>query len=73
MQWPYHATLCGAILALFHQKPEPMPRITPQTELDQLQALIAAQPDGLGIEAIAQALGDSLKRRTLQCRRFACA
>lgn len=45
-----------------------MPRITPQTELDQLLALIAAQPDGLGIEAIAQALGDRLKRRTLQRR-----
>jgi fido (protein-threonine AMPylation protein) len=45
-----------------------MPRITPQTELDQLLALIAAQPDGLGIEAIAQALDDSLKRRTLQRR-----
>jgi hypothetical protein len=45
-----------------------MPRTTPQTELDQLLALIAAQPVGLGIEAIAQALGDSLKRRTLQRR-----
>ncbi len=45
-----------------------MPSITPPTELDQLVALIAAQPDGLGIEAIAQALGDSLKRRTLQRR-----
>jgi fido (protein-threonine AMPylation protein) len=45
-----------------------MPRSTPQTELDQLVALIAAQPEGLGIEAIAQALGDSLKRRTLQRR-----
>ncbi len=31
-------------------------------------ALIAAQPDGLGIDAIAQLLGDSLKRRTLQRR-----
>jgi hypothetical protein len=45
-----------------------MPRTTPQTELDQLLALIAAQPVGLGIEAIAQSLGDSLKRRTLQRR-----
>jgi len=45
-----------------------MPRITPQTELDQLLALIAAQPDGMGIDAIAHALGDSLKRRTLQRR-----
>lgn len=31
-------------------------------------ALIARQPNGLGIEAIAQSLGDSLKRRTLQRR-----
>jgi hypothetical protein len=45
-----------------------MPRITPQTELDQLLALIATQPDGMGIDAIAQALGDSVKRRTLQRR-----
>ncbi|MDO8699767.1 MAG: Fic family protein [Rhodoferax sp.] len=45
-----------------------MPRTTPQTELDHLLALISAQPDGLGIEAIAHALGDSLKRRTLQRR-----
>jgi hypothetical protein len=42
--------------------------MTPQTELDQLLALIAAQPDGLGIDAIAQLLGDSLNRRTLQRR-----
>ena len=45
-----------------------MPRITPQTEPDQLLALISAQHDGMGIEAIATALGDSLKRRTLQRR-----
>lgn len=45
-----------------------MPRITPQTELDQLLALISAQPDGMGIEAIATAQGNSLKRRTLQRR-----
>lgn len=45
-----------------------MPRITPQTELDRLLVLISAQPDGMGIETIAQALGDSLKRRTLQRR-----
>ena len=45
-----------------------MPRITPQTELDQLLALISLQPDGMGIEAIATAQGDSLKRRTLQRR-----
>lgn len=45
-----------------------MPRMTHQAELDQLLALIAAQPDGWGIEAIAQALGDGMKRRTLQRR-----
>ena len=45
-----------------------MPRITPQTELDQLLALVAAQPDGLGIDAITQSLGNSLTRRTLQRR-----
>jgi len=45
-----------------------MPRITPQTELDQLVALIAAQPDGLGIDAITLSQGNSLARRTLQRR-----
>ena len=67
-QYSLRATLSGAILTLFHQKPEPVPRMTPQTELDQLLALIAEQPDGLGIDAIAQLLGDGLKRRTLQRR-----
>jgi hypothetical protein len=42
--------------------------MTPQNELDQLLALLAAQPDGMGIDAIAHALGDGLKRRTLQRR-----
>ena len=45
-----------------------MPQITPQTELDQLLALIAAQPDGMGIDAITQSLGNNLARRTLQRR-----
>ena len=67
-QYFLRASLSGAILALFHQKPDHMPRLKPQTELDQLFALVAAQPDGLGIEAIAKAQGDSLKRRTLQRR-----
>jgi len=49
-------------------KPEHMPRTTPQTELDQLLALIAVQPDGLGIDAITQLLGNSLTCRTLQRR-----
>lgn len=54
-----------------------MPNITPSTqldqldqltELDQLAALIAAQPDGLGIDTIAKLLPLPLPRRTLQRR-----
>ena len=45
-----------------------MPSITPPTELDQLVALIAAQPGGMGIEAIAKLQGNQLTRRTLQRR-----
>jgi len=45
-----------------------MPRATSQTQIDQLLALIAAQPDGLGIDAIHQAQGKHLTRRTLQRR-----
>lgn len=45
-----------------------MPRMTPQTELDQLLALISAQGDGMGVEAIAAALGGGLQRRSLQRR-----
>ncbi|MBK6998755.1 MAG: Fic family protein [Rhodoferax sp.] len=45
-----------------------MPRTIPQTELDRLLALVLGHPDGMGIDAMAQALGGSLKRRTLQRR-----
>ncbi len=45
-----------------------MPRIPSQTELDSLVELIAENPDGIGIDAIAQRHGDSLKRRSLQRR-----
>jgi predicted membrane metal-binding protein len=45
-----------------------MPSIISPTELDQLVALIAAQPDGLGIDAIAKLQGNRLTRRTLQRR-----
>jgi Fic/DOC family len=45
-----------------------MPRVTPQTELDRLVELIAAQQAGLGIDAIAQKLGHGMPRRTLQRR-----
>lgn len=43
-----------------------MRRITSQTERDQRLEFIAAQPHGVDIVAIASALGDNLKRRTLQ-------
>jgi hypothetical protein len=45
-----------------------MPRITPQTELDRLVALVSEHQDGLGIDAIAQRLENTLLRRTLQRR-----
>ncbi len=45
-----------------------MPSIPLPTELDQLVALIAAQPGGLGIDAIAKLQGNRLPRRTLQRR-----
>jgi fido (protein-threonine AMPylation protein) len=67
-QYSLRATLSGAILAACYQKPAHMPNTPPPIELDQLVALIAARPNGMGIEAIAQAFGDSLKRRTLQRR-----
>jgi hypothetical protein len=60
--------LCVAILAACTQKPEHMPSLTSSTELDQLAALIAAQPDALGIDAIAKLQGKHLTRRTLQRR-----
>ncbi len=67
-QYSLRATLNGAILAACTQKPEHMPSFTPSIELDQLAALIAAQPDGLGIDAIAKLQGNHLTRRTLQRR-----
>ncbi|MGH8830170.1 MAG: Fic family protein, partial [Polaromonas sp.] len=45
-----------------------MPRVTPQKEFDHLVALIAQHPDGIGSDALLQALGTSLQRRTLQRR-----
>ena len=45
-----------------------MPKVTPQKELDHLVALITAQPDGIGIEALSQSLGGNVQRRTLQRR-----
>lgn len=45
-----------------------MPKITPQRELDHLVALISEHPDGIAIDGLLQALGNSLERRTLQRR-----
>jgi len=45
-----------------------MPRVTPQQELDFLAELIGAEPEGMGIDAISQKLGDTHQRRTLQRR-----
>jgi Fic/DOC family len=45
-----------------------MSRITPPTELDQLVAQISQHPQGVGIEALSQALDNSLLRRSLQRR-----
>ena len=45
-----------------------MPRLLPPSELEQLLALIPADQDGLGIEAIARRLHKPLPRRTLQRR-----
>ena len=45
-----------------------MPKVTPQTELDRLVELISEHQDGLGIDAIAQRLDNTLLRRTLQRR-----
>ena len=45
-----------------------MPRLTIPQELDQLVARIAASDGGIGIDALLQALGNHLQRRTLQRR-----
>ena len=45
-----------------------MPKITPQAELNRLVELISAHQDGIGIDALLQALGGSLQRRSLQRR-----
>lgn len=41
---------------------------TKQQELDRLAELIGTEPGGVGIDAIAQKLGDAYQRRTLQRR-----
>ena len=45
-----------------------MPANTPLTELDQLAELIAAQTNGVGIDAILQSQSNPSTRRTLQRR-----
>ena len=45
-----------------------MPRLTTPQELDQLVAFITATPDGIGIDGLLQAQGNTLQRRTLQRR-----
>ena len=45
-----------------------MPRVTPPQELDALAALIRAEPEGIGIEALSHRLGGSPQLRTLQRR-----
>ncbi|MEO6291625.1 MAG: Fic family protein [Burkholderiaceae bacterium] len=45
-----------------------MPRLTTPQELDQLVELIAVNPNGIGIDGLLQAQGNSLQRRALQRR-----
>lgn len=45
-----------------------MPRLTTLQELDQLVERIAVSPDGIGIDGLLKAQGNSLQRRTLQRR-----
>lgn len=45
-----------------------MPKVVPTLELDQIVDLIAQYPGGIGIDGVAQGLGTSLTRRTLQRR-----
>jgi Fic family protein len=43
-----------------------MPKVTAQVEFEPLLELIAEHPSGIGIDALMKALGDTIKRRTLQ-------
>lgn len=45
-----------------------MPKPTLPQELDHLVDLISLHDDGIGIDALLQALNDQIPRRTLQCR-----
>src|SRR5450830_507996 len=45
-----------------------MPKSIPPQELDQLVELISLHHEGVGIDALLQAIGDNMPRRTLQRR-----
>lgn len=45
-----------------------MPKRIPPEELAAIEAVIATHPEGLSSQAIAEALGDAIPRRTLQYR-----
>ena len=45
-----------------------MPKIVSTQQLDQIVELIAQYPAGIGMEALAQAIGTNVPRRTLQRR-----
>lgn len=45
-----------------------MPKVVPTQELEQIVDLISQSPNGIGIEDLAQAFGDTIKHRTLQRR-----
>lgn len=45
-----------------------MPKQIPPEELASIEAVIATHPEGLSLQAIAEALGDAIPRRTLQYR-----
>ncbi len=50
-----------------------MPKVVSRTELDQIAEFIARHPESIRIEALFNALGDSMSRRTLQRRLSALA
>lgn len=45
-----------------------MPKVVSPQVLDRIAELIARHPDGIGVEALSQALGAGISRRTLQRR-----
>ena len=45
-----------------------MPKVVSPEELDRIDGLIAQHPEGIGVDALSQALGPGISRRTLQRR-----